>query len=786
MDRSSRIWGWLLNLGMVFLAGVAAAQAPDHPLITEAYQNPPGTDGPAGRTLTNRDQEFIEIYLPLASNLRPGLNKDAIRLALYDVEGDVISTALGRVNWRIDLPTFDLDPNNGLTPGALPRPASGAVVIGWVDYVGNPPIDLAGTPSTRVALVGGGLTSTSGYTFIALNGNQFGGTTNFATPVAVSFLNLTTHPVDGIIEQGSGVILLANRDAAGYLPLCSRSDPTICNSNANLALGTSILPSTVLDAWAPNDDPLFDPLLQPTTGLGIDLEPVLPPGGAFTLLTPQIPEEGEGYARRFPDVRRTTEDAVVGNENPALDYKQFRTVNALGPLLPTPGSVALTTSPAELALTIFTGSTTNVLVDTIGRPDVTAANIGGNVAMTLVTAPSRTPVVPHITVAGLTKLAGATGQTTVHPQIEIDVPAATPAGENTLVSTTVTATPTNPGDPAVVNGVQLGFMQVVAVDPKTGQDVFGLPFQATSFLAVMPFVDQPAVSNELRGSSFGQFLLATLGNASQGSEGRASALLNAALDLNSGPAVAPLVSALPTNPLQYLSEAGPAARPDLTATVLNSAEVLSGNGSYLASFDATNTHVKARRFTIDTPTGETLTKGGTYVPTEHVYYATAGGNATDRSSGFADATTRRSFELAIVDTNQVVLEEGGGDDFGVVVKASRVRAGSPVVPGEFIFLSFMGGRQGEDIDSLAVGPGHAIATVSLVDLDPLDTQLGVEAISDVYLVDANGSNEIDPLEVFTLHTAPEPGLAAGLFAGIAGLAAAARRGRRPVSGSRSA
>lgn len=777
MARANGFWGVLSSLGMVLCASVAAAQAPDHPLITEAYQNPPGTDGPVGRTLTNRDQEFIELYLPHASNLRPGLNKDAIRLALYDVEGDVVSTAIGRVNWRIDLPTFDLDPANGLTPGALPRPPSGAVVIGWLDYVGNPPFDLAGTPSTRVALVQGGVTATSDSTFIALNGNQFGGTTNFATPVAVSFLNLTTHPVDGIIEQGSGVLLLANRDAAGYLPLCSRSDPTICNSNANLALGTSILPSTVLDAWAPNDDPLFDVALQPTIGLGIDLEPVLPPGGAFTLITPQIPEEGEGYARRFPDVRRTTEDAVVGNENPALDSKQFRTVSALGPLLPTPGSVALTTSPAELALTIFTGSTTSVLVDTTARPDVTAANLGGNVAMTLVTAPSRTPVVPHITVAGMTKLAGATGQTTVHPQIEIDVPAATPAGENTLVSTTVTATPTNPGDPAVVNGVQLGFLQVVAVDPKTGQDVFGLPFQATTFLAVMPLVEQLGVANELRASSLGQFLLAQLGNQAQGSEGHASALLASGLDLGSGPAVAPLLSALPTDPLLFIEEAGPSKGLSLVETIQGSAEVLSGSGSYAASFDDLGAAVKARRFTIDTPTGETLTKGGSYVPTEHVYYSSGGGNATDRSSGFADVTTRRSFELAIVDTNQVVLEEGGGDDFGVVVKASRVRAGSPVVPGEFVFLSFMGGRQGEDIDSLAVGPGHAMTTVSLIDLDPLDTQLGVEAISDVYLVDANGSNEIDPLEVFTLHAVPEPALGLGLLAGLAGLAALPRRGR---------
>ena len=73
------------------LAGMAAAfgQVPNHPIITEMYFDPPGlNDGPVGRDPGNRHQEYIEIYLPPASALRPGLNKDALRLTFYEVEGD--------------------------------------------------------------------------------------------------------------------------------------------------------------------------------------------------------------------------------------------------------------------------------------------------------------------------------------------------------------------------------------------------------------------------------------------------------------------------------------------------------------------------------------------------------------------------------------------------------------------------------------------------------------------------------------------------------------------------
>ena len=58
-----------------------------------------------------------------------------------------------------------------------------------------------------------------------------------------------------------------------------------------------------------------------------------------------------------------------------------------------------------------------------------------------------------------------------------------------------------------------------------------------------------------------------------------------------------------------------------------------------------------------------------------------------------------------------------------------------------------------------------------------DTELDVETITDVYLVDANGSSRIDPLEVFSLnlHVVPEPSLALALPIGVAFLSGLGRR-----------
>ena len=79
----------------------------------------------------------------------------------------------------------------------------------------------------------------------------------------------------------------------------------------------------------------------------------------------------------------------------------------------------------------------------------------------------------------------------------------------------------------------------------------------------------------------------------------------------------------------------------------------------------------------------------------------------DAGSGFWNVTTPRSFELAILDgdaTGPLSAETGGGDDFRGG-KVGATRAGSPVVPGEFVFLSMMGGLEGADVDTLAFETG---------------------------------------------------------------------------------
>lgn len=315
-----------INITVAVLAitfvNVCPGQIPDHPVFTEVFNNPSGTDGPTGRNPGNLHQEFIEIYLPAAANLSPSLNKDALRLTFYEIEGDSGNSQRGHVNQRIDLPTFDLASANGITAGAIGRPSSGVVVIGWGDYnTEQPPDDLAGTPSTRLGLINGGITtSPPGTTFVAMNGAQFSGTTNFPVPSAESFIDLPNEHINGVLRNGSNVYLLVNRDDAGYGQLEDRLHPEFGPSNADLPGGTVLGLSSLLDGIAGNDDSKFDVAAQPyvaPTGLNIDLEDVLPAGGVFSLWVAQISEgSGGGYARTFVDQQRTTEDGIPGNEDP--------------------------------------------------------------------------------------------------------------------------------------------------------------------------------------------------------------------------------------------------------------------------------------------------------------------------------------------------------------------------------------------------------------------------------------------------------------------------------------
>ena len=203
----------------------------------------------------------------------------------------------------------------------------------------------------------GGVTSTGEFLFVAINGAQFGGTTNFPVPAAISLINMPSEARSGIIQRGAGAYLLVNRDDAGYVELYDDKDsanvPPIENADPRLADGDVLLISSFLDGFAGNDHADFDVTLQPfQQGDPIDLADVLPQGGEYTPWVPQIAEElGQGYLRLFGDVAKTTEDDVGGNEDPAADaVNAYRISTDSGPWFPTPGRATSTFSPPELAL----------------------------------------------------------------------------------------------------------------------------------------------------------------------------------------------------------------------------------------------------------------------------------------------------------------------------------------------------------------------------------------------------------------------------------------------------
>ena len=750
------------------------AQTPDHPVITEVFQDPAAGGGPAGRDPADPHQEFLEIYLPPLADLDPALDADSLALTLYEVEGDSSSANLALVNYRIDLPAFDLDPSNGLT--GLARPASGVVVVGWVDYLGNPPTALAGTPTTRVALIGGGVTATAGFSFIALNGAQFTGTTNFPVPDAISHLDTVLDPAAGIIEQGSSVYLLVDRDDPGYASLCGSDDPGPCNSFPNLPAGNVLGVSSLLDAFAGNDDPDFDVEQQPyapPTGDNIDHEFVLPLGGAFSSITPQVPELANGYQRLFADLVKTSEDGVAGNEDPVADaLGAYWHVANVGPFRPTPGYVPFTTSGARLELADDALQSFQVLTGTNARPGLVAANLGGDFGMDFTTAPAGPGTPGVMTVAAATSSSAALGQVTVAPQVEIDTAAGAPAGHAETLAIQVNATKAAPTDPALTQSTGTATATFTATDPTTGLDALGQPFQATALVAVHGLPDQPGVANEIAGTSFAAFAAPRLGVSVFDVRGNGAALLDPATDLTDPILIDPMIATMPTDPLEFIN--WPGATQDLVTTVLQSAET-AVVGSYDDSFDAGQTLLQARRFNIQ----ETATRGGGFVPGERIHYTDAAGLPGEPSSGLSEVLTGRDFELVLVDTQlgpTGVIETSATDDFGLVVEVGRTRAGASVVPGELVFLSLSGGLEGADIDTLDVPPHGNLVSLVYVDLDALDDVLGAETITRVFAVDGSGGGEVDIIEVFAL---PEPSSAVGLGLGSALLAGLWRRRRRP-------
>ncbi|MCB9854228.1 MAG: hypothetical protein H6818_00970 [Phycisphaerales bacterium] len=743
------------SLGWIIAVAPLAAAGPNRPVITEVFQDPAGaSDGPVGRLLSNAHQEFIEIYLPPAAELRADLNPDALNITFYEVEGDDTSSGNGLVNYRIDLPTFDVQPANGLTPGAIARPPSGIVVIGWVDYIGNPPSGLAGTPASRVALINGGITSSSDYVFVALNGNQFGGTTNFPSAVAISDIALPSEAMSGIIQNGSGAYLLVNRNHPSYVELYDDGAiPLGGSADPSLPTGTVLGTGALLDAFAGNDHGKFDVLEQPydaPTGDDIDLEFVLPLGGAFSRLVAQVDAAGNGYARRFLDVPKTTEDATSVNDNPVNDaLTAYRPITDAGPFAPTPGRAAFTGSAAELSVAGASAQIFDVLAGTTGRPGLRCANLGGNhaIVVTAVPGPSSNPAVAAF---GAGSSDSGLGQAAIFPTVAATVSENASHASMATSVTIVNATNVDSGSPAVVNSSASTTVTVRALKPTRGIGPSGQPYQATVFAALQGLPNDPLVPNELAGTSLGSFVAQHLGGLVDDERHNGVLLTNPQTNLSDPILVDVMEDDMPDSELLYINAVSPAGLGDLVTTVLGSADMVSGSESYIDNSNAAGTLVKA----VELHIGETRTSGGTFVPDERVHFVDANGLAGRIDSGLSNATSHRGFEFALVDSNvgqAGTLETGETDDFGIVVEVGKTRPGASVTTGEFIFLSYSGGLEGNDIDSLNVPPYANQTVVIYLDLDNLDSVLGCETITRMFIIDGSGGNAVNIIEAFSLN-----------------------------------
>jgi len=730
----------------------ASAQIPDHPIITEVFNNPSGlNDGPTGHDPTNPHQEFIEIYIPGPGDLSAALARDSVRLTIYEIQGNSGSAELGFVNQRYDLPAFDLDTSNGIT--ALERPSSGLVVLGWVDYdFLDPPMALRGTPSTRVALINNEITtSPAGVLFIAINGAQFTGTTNFPVPVAESRIDIPNEHASGVMKNGSNAYLLVDRDATGGVSLDDRS--TGSNAFADLPGGTSLPVASLLDGIAGNDDIAFRESLQPyMAGTNMDLADVLPLGGVFTPWVAQINEAtGAGYARKFVDVLRTTEDGIGGNEDPGFDaINRYRNDFRTGPFYATPGTVVFTTSPPDLGVSLANRLDFEVLADTTGRPGLLCANVGGDYPINIAAAPGSSDLPTFVTFASSDSDLSVPGQSNGYPQIAVTVTANAPDGAIATAPVTFTASNSQGGDPAVVNSVQGSTTIATVLNPTKALDGSGSPIETTVFAAVQGFGADAGVVNEFLASDLSAFISANLGTAADDTLGNLADLQNPATNLEDILVVDPLRQSFPAE-VDYINPPGAGGTDDLLTTLKTSAKVNSGSGAYSNSVDQNETALKALEFAIP----ETLTKNGSFSPSERLFFANAAGAVNDTRSGLNSVTTDRTFELALIDTNMKTLnaiESGDDDDFGLIVEVGQVLGGASVVPGEFVFLSYTGGLEGEDVDTVDV-PGINATVAVLLDLDNLHDVLGVVSITRLFVIDADVGGTLNIMEVVSLNIA---------------------------------
>lgn len=754
----------------------AMGVVPNRPVITEVYTDPAGgNDGPVGRDPTNLHQEYIEIYLPTCGQLGLGLSCSGLNMTVYEVEGDSSSCGLGLVNYRFDLPTFCVLDNAASCPGGtIPRPSSGVVVLGWVDYVGDPPTALAGTPSTRIGLINGGITSATNFVFIAINGHHFGGTTNFPVLLEENLIDLPDEALSGIVQNGSSAYLLVNRNSAGYVELCDDQHSGDCAAGSNPDLPDDVAgglaTNALLDGLAGNDDSNFIPADQPLPACDqdpidcIDLQTVLPEFGAFSLLVAQIqetvngglnPGQANGYARVLVDVLKTTESAVA--DDPAVDAQSaYRHIRNDGPFFPTPGRAVLTTSPPELGVAKAVEQSFEVLKQTTGRPGVLAANVGGNFGINISSAAGASNN-PNVATFGPGSPAnGVGGQSLGFPSVAVTPAANAAHGQTASATVTVTASNTSGGDPAVLSPMQTTTVTATVLNPTTGQNSAGGPFQTTVFAAVQGIVST-ATANEFAGTSLGGFLASQPDITALETEGHGAALLNAVTNISDPVIVDPWIKELPNEGdecIDWLNPTGAPGELSLVQTILTSAEVASGATTYEGSIGVCDDNGQSVAKAIRLNVPDTKTYDGMFSPSEAVHFANGGGDVANPRSGLTNATTSRTFEVAVVDTAVKFdgsLETGESDDFGIIIEVEETEPGSPVVTGEYVFLSFSGGLQGADIDSLNVPPGNILATIILLDLDNLHSVLGIRSIESLYIIDADAGSEVDFIEAFSLN-----------------------------------
>jgi hypothetical protein len=139
------------------------------------------------------------------------------------------------------------------------------------------------------------------------------------------------------------------------------------------------------------------------------------------------------------------------------------------------------------------------------------ANVGGVFGINI-TATAGASGDPAVATFGPGDAAGnVQGQPFGLPTIAVSANAGAVSGATAASTVNVQATNTVGGQPAVVSPSQSVLATVTVLNPTTGLDAIGQPFQTTVFVAVQPVLAQAGVANEVAATSFGQWAGARLG-----------------------------------------------------------------------------------------------------------------------------------------------------------------------------------------------------------------------------------------------------------------------------------